>query len=158
MTVTCTAASPPIGYWKGTPTDGIPFRCDMLSNDPWLAAGAARPATAPHGRYYPLNAKNFKLPVATSLGIGNIPPTWFYGPGLESFDFTLLKDVRLREGRAVEIRIQAFNAFNHFNPGNPNTALTLNFTSGANTNANFGTITTAIGQARRAALAAKFRF
>jgi hypothetical protein len=158
LTVTCSAASAPIGYWTGTTTGGIPFRCDMRTNDPFLPAATPRPATAPHGRYYPLNAANFKLPVATSLGIGNIPPTWFYGPGFENFDFTLLKDIRLKEGRAVEIRIQTFNAFNHFNPGNPNTALTLNYTSGANTNANFGTITAAVGQARHVALAAKFRF
>jgi hypothetical protein len=158
LTVTCSASGAPIGYWTGTPTGGIPFRCDMLTNDPWLDPDAARPATAPAGRYYPLNARNFKLPVATSLGIGNIPPTWFYGPGYEMFDFTLLKDFRVKEGKFVEFRIQTFNALNHFNPGNPNTALTLNYSNGNNTNANFGTITGAVGQARRVILAAKFRF
>ena len=34
-------------------------------------------------------------------------------------------------------------SFNHFNPSNPNTSLTLNFATGANTNAAFGTIQSA---------------
>jgi hypothetical protein len=45
---------------------------------------------------------------------------------------------------------------NHFNSGNPNTTLNLNYSKGANTNANFGSITTAIGQSRHMALAVKF--
>jgi hypothetical protein len=54
--------------------------------------------------------------------------------------------------------LPAYNVFNHFNPGNPNTSLSLNYANGANTNANFGTITTAVGRARHMALAMKFRF
>jgi hypothetical protein len=161
LTVSCSANSPPIGYWTGTPTGGIPFRCEMTDPNPFLPAGSAIPATAPKGNlYYPLNAANFKLPGATSLGIGNTPPTLFLGPGLENFDFTMFKDIRLgKEGRrTLELRAEAYNVFNHFNPGNPNTSLTLNYSNGANTNANFGSITTAIGQARHMALAAKFRF
>jgi hypothetical protein len=159
LTVGCSAQSAPIGFWTGTPTGGIPFRCQMTGSGLWLADGAALPATAPAGRYYPLNAANFELPPATSLGIGNTPPTLFYGPGFETFDFSLTKDIRLgREGRVLEFRAQAFNVFNHFNPGNPNTSLSLSYTTGANTNANFGTITTAVGQARRMALGLRFRF
>jgi hypothetical protein len=158
LTVACSAQSAPIGYWTGTPTGGIPFRCDTASNSPFLAASAAWPSTAPRGRYYPLNAAGFKLPGATSLGIGNVPPTWFYGPGFENFDFSLLKDIRLREGKVLELRAEAYNVFNHFNPGNPNTSLTLNYASGANTNANLGTITSTVNQARHVALALKFRF
>jgi hypothetical protein len=159
LTVGCSAQSAPIGFWTGTPTGGIPFRCQMTGADLWLPDGAALPATAPAGRYYPLNAANFQLPPATSLGIGNTPPTLFHGPGFETFDFSLAKDIRLgREGRVLEFRAQAFNVFNHFNPGNPNTSLSLSYTTGANTNANFGTITTAVGQARRMALGLRFRF
>ncbi len=165
LTVGCTAASAPIGYWTGTPIGsvagtGIPFRCQMADPNPFLPAGSALPATAPAGLYYPLNAANFKLPGATSLGIGNTPPTLFLGPGYEGLDFSMLKDIRLgkENSRILEFRAEAYNVFNHFNPGNPNTSLTLNYTSGANTNANFGSITTAVGQARHLALAMKFRF
>ena len=160
-TVTCTAAGAPIGYWTGTPTGGIPFRCEMATPNPFLLVGMPWIANAPKGNlYYPLNAANFKLPAATSLGIGNTPPTLFLGPGFENFDFSLLKDVRLgrESNRILEFRVEAYNVFNHFNPGNPNTSLSLNYSNGANTNANFGSITTAIGQARHLALAMKFRF
>jgi len=160
LTVSCTSQSAPIGYWTGSPTGGIPFRCQMLNSDPWLPAAASLPANAPSGLYYPLNVANFALPPANSLGIGNTPPTLFHGPGFENFDLSLLKDFRLdkEEKRTLEFRVEAFNAFNHFNQGNPNTALTLNFSTGANTNANFGTITTDVGEPRRLELGMRFRF
>jgi hypothetical protein len=125
----------------------------MADPNPFLSAGGK-------SLYYPLNVANFQLPPANSLGIGNTPPTIFLGPGFMNFDFSLMKDARLgREGnRILEFRAEAFNVLNHFNPGNPNTSLTLNYTSGANTNANFGTITTAVGTARHLALSVKFRF
>jgi hypothetical protein len=165
LTVTCAASGAPIGYWTGTPigsgaNSGVPFRCQMDNPSPFIPAGGAIPANAPKGLYYPLNAANFHLPGANTLGIGNTPPTLFLGPGYEGFDFSLLKDIRLGKeaNRILELRAEAYNVLNHFNPGNPNTSLTLNYSNGANTNANFGSITTAIGQARHLALAMKFRF
>jgi len=159
LTVTCAAQSAPIGYWTGTPTGGIPFRCQMAGSDPFLANGTALPATAPGGRYYPLSGGNFSLPGATSLGIGNTPPTLFLGPGFENFDFSLIKITRLgKESRILEFRAEAFNVLNHWNPGAPNTSLSLNYANGVNTNANFGTISSTIGQARHMALSVKLRF
>jgi hypothetical protein len=160
LTVGCSANGAPAGYWTGTPTGGIPFRCQMATPDPFLPAGSALPATAQPNRYYPFNAANFSLAPAASLGIGNTPPTMFFGPGFENFDFTMLKDMRLgKEGkRVLEFRAEAYNVLNHWNRGNPNTSLTLNYSNGANTNANFGSITGTVGQARHMALAAKIRF
>jgi hypothetical protein len=37
----------------------------------------------------------------------------FYGPGIENFDMTLEKDLRLSEARSLQFRLEAFNAFNH---------------------------------------------
>jgi hypothetical protein len=37
----------------------------------------------------------------------------FYGPGIENFDLTLQKRVRITESRALELRIEGINAFNH---------------------------------------------
>jgi hypothetical protein len=37
----------------------------------------------------------------------------FYGPGIDNFDLTLQKGVRLADARSLEFRIEAFNAFNH---------------------------------------------
>jgi predicted extracellular nuclease len=62
------------------------------------------------------------------------------------------------EKRTLELRVETFNTLNHFNPGNPNSSLTLNFAGGANTNAAFGTITSAQVDARHTILSARFRF
>jgi hypothetical protein len=160
LTVTCAASNAPIGYWTGTPTGGIPFRCDYSDSNPFLAPDAKIPTNVQPRLYYPINAANFKLPGATSMGIGNTPPTLFFGPGYENFDFSLLKDVNLRkDGKVVvQLKAEAFNVLNHFNPGNPNTSITVNYNTNLNTNANLGTISAAIGQARRMALSAKLRF
>jgi hypothetical protein len=106
----------------------------------------------------PLNAANFVLPPANSLGIGNTPPTLFYGPWLWNVDLSLAKMTKIAEGKTLELRLESFNTLNHFNPSNPNNLLTWNFTTGAQTNAAFGTIQNAQVQARHLALSARFRF
>jgi predicted extracellular nuclease len=65
---------------------------------------------------------------------------------------------RIKEKVTLEMRVESFNTLNHFNPSNPNTSLTLNFATGANTNAAFGTIQSAQVQARHMALSARIRF
>jgi hypothetical protein len=160
LTVGCSASNAPIGYWTGTPTGGIPFRCDYVDSNPFKAEGYTIPSNIQPRLYFPLNAANYKLPAATSLGIGNTPPTLFYGPGYESFDFSLMKDFNVRrDGKwVVQFKAEAYNVLNHFNPGNPNTSVTINYNNNTNTNANLGSITAAIGQARRVAFSAKLRF
>ena len=161
MTINCSAQSAPIGWPNGTPTGGVPMRCWMV--DPtmaglWLPAGAAPPSTAETGLWYPFNASNFVLPPGSTLGYGNTPLTLTYGPGFENIDLALSKEFRVSEGKSFEFKAEAFNALNHFNPSNPNTSLTRNYATGANTNANFGVITTAQNTARRMALTLRFRF
>jgi hypothetical protein len=93
-----------------------------------------------------------------TLGIGNTPPTLTYGPGVFNVDMALSKEFRLgKESRTLEFKAETFNMLNHFNPNNPNTGLTLNM-SNVNTNAAFGTITSAQIDARRIILSARFRF
>ncbi len=173
LTVGCSASNVPANlgnYWTGTPASGvtIPFRCQM-NGDLWLPAGAtpaSNGSNADPRLWYPFNAgkalstgPGFVLPSATSLGIGNTPPTLTYGPGIESWDLSLSKQFALgKESRSLEIRMETFNTFNHFNPGNPSTALTYNYATGAQTNANFGVITTAQNQARHGAVSLRFRF
>jgi hypothetical protein len=49
-----------------------------------------------------------------SLGqLGNARRRIFYGPGIDNFDLTLEKKVRLADTRSLEFRAEAFNAFNH---------------------------------------------
>jgi hypothetical protein len=165
LTIGCSAQNVPANlgnYWTGTPTGGVPFRCQMTGNL-WLAPGAtpaSANSTADPRLWYPFNPASFVLPPAKSLGIGNTPPTLTYGPGFENWDLSLYKEFRLGKDntRVLQFRVEAFNVFNHFNPGNPNTSLSYNFTTGAQTNANFGTITSAQNSARHTSLSLRYRF
>jgi hypothetical protein len=142
LTIGCQAVGAPAGYWTGTPTGGIPFRCQQVG-DLWLSDDASPKSvgsTADPRLWYTFNPASFKLPPANSLGIGNTPPTLTYGPGVASYDFTIYKDFKIGESKALQIKAEAFNVFNHFNPGAPNTLLNLNFATGANTNNLFGVI------------------
>jgi len=156
-TVSCGATGQPAQFWTGTPTAYLPFRCEM-GDSMFLPAGQLPSKTTSADLQVPLNAANFTLPPANSLGIGNTPPTLFYGPWLWNLDLSLAKTNHIKERFTTEFRVESFNTFNHFNPSNPNTSLTLNFASGANTNAAFGTIQSAQVQARHLALSARIRF
>jgi hypothetical protein len=164
FTVGCAAQGAPPGYWTGTPTGGIPFRCQMGDN-PFLPDGQFPSRTEDPRLQWALNASNFTLPHAASLGIGNTPPVLFHGPGLVNLDFSIAKEIPLANDgrRKLEFRAEMFNALNHFNPNNPNTTggngqLNYNFTTGAQTNSGFGVITGAQVQARRMVLSARFEF
>lgn len=156
FTVGCTAVNAPIGYWTGTPTGGIPFRCAMTGNL-WRTDGIIPNTTEPR-LYFPLNAASFSLPGPSTLGIGNTPPTLAYGPWMNNIDLSLSKSFRVREGLSLEFRAETFNTLNHFNPGNPNTSLNFNFNTGAQTNAAFGQISGAQHSARRTAASLRLRF
>jgi hypothetical protein len=45
--------------------------------------------------------------------LGNAKRRMFYGPGIENFDLTLQKNVRLARENSLELRAETFNAFNH---------------------------------------------
>jgi hypothetical protein len=45
--------------------------------------------------------------------LGNAKRRMFHGPGIEDFDMTLQKTLRLGEGSSLEMRAEAFNVFNH---------------------------------------------
>ena len=160
MSIGCSANGAPIGYWTGTPTGGLPFRCEQT--------GPLFSTTATGGPLrYDFNAASFSLPPLTSLGIGNEQPTLTYGPGVENTDFSIFKQFHVwGEQKTLELRLQAFNALNHFNPSNPNTSLAINCAAvngactpgGANTNAAFGLITAAALPARHAVVSIRFRF
>jgi hypothetical protein len=163
LTIGCSANGAPIGYWTGTPTGGIPFRCQQVG--PLWNSSQTPTAAAP--LWYDFNVSGFQLPPVNSLGIGNTPPTLTYGPGVENVDLSLFKQFHVwGENKLLELRFQAFNALNHFNPGNPNTTLALNCNAvggvcqpgGANTNAAFGTITTAALPARHGVISLRFTF
>ncbi len=45
--------------------------------------------------------------------LGNAQRRMFYGPGINNFDMTCKKSLRLAEGRAIDLRVEAFNILNH---------------------------------------------
>jgi Carboxypeptidase regulatory-like domain len=53
------------------------------------------------------------FPEETLGQLGNARRRNFYGPGIENFDMTLEKIVRLTEAKSLEFRGEAFNIFNH---------------------------------------------
>ena len=66
------------------------------------------------------NARNGRPAFNTSLfpeetlgQLGNAKRRNFYGPGIENFDMTLQKGLRLADARSLEFRAEAFNIFNH---------------------------------------------
>lgn len=157
-TISCSATNAPAGYWTGTPTGGVPFRCQM-GNDIWLPAGQYPSKTEDPRLQCPFNAANFQLPAADSLGIGNTPPTLIYGPGAVNFDLAVSKDFRLTDGgKSLEFRVETFNTFNHLNPSMANASLVYHYVTGAQTNASFGVISSAQVPARRAILSLKLKF
>jgi len=45
--------------------------------------------------------------------LGNVPRRFFFGPGINDFDMTLSKTLKLTESKSLEFRAEAFNVFNH---------------------------------------------
>jgi hypothetical protein len=76
--------------------------------------------------------------------IGNAPRTLraTRGPGFTNVNASLIKNVNF-EKWTLELRGEGFNIFNHPQLNNPNTSFSPN-SSGVNTNALFGTITSAL--------------
>jgi hypothetical protein len=83
--------------------------------------------------------------------LGNAKRRAFYGPGIENFDMTLGKSLRLSEAKSLEFRVEAFNAFNHAQFYGPASV------DGQIEDPNFGQIVSAAAP-RLLQLAAKFSF
>jgi hypothetical protein len=45
--------------------------------------------------------------------VGNSGRRLFSGPGIDNYDLTLQKNLKLNESKSLEMRLEAFNAFNH---------------------------------------------
>jgi hypothetical protein len=53
------------------------------------------------------------FPIENYGTLGNAKRRVFYGPGINNFDLTLQKNVRLTEAKSIELRMEGFNSFNH---------------------------------------------
>jgi hypothetical protein len=104
------------------------------------------------------NGRNGRVAFDTTLfsgeqlgQLGNARRRMFYGPGIENFDATLGKRIEVGEGRALELRLEAFNVFNHAQFYEPAAV------NGQIEDPNFGRIVNA-APPRRAQIAAKLSF
>jgi hypothetical protein len=80
---------------------------------------------------------------------GNSRRRFFHGPGLNNFDMTLGKIIRITESKELELRVEAFNLFNH--------AQFLNPSGEINSGSSFGLVTGA-RDARILQVGVRFQF
>ncbi len=81
---------------------------------------------------------------------GNSGRSVLTGPGIQNFDFALLKDFRITESKKLQFRAEAFNALNHANFGADGVVTTVN-------DSRFGRVTSA-SEPRDVQIALKFLF
>ena len=125
------------GRWQAggsfTAQSGAPFTVNISSDQANIGAGPAqRPNISGdpnHGPKSPdawFDTSVFSLP--TLYTFGSAPRNAAIGPGLQEFDLSLQKDVRLREAAKLQFRAEVYNLFNRANFNIPNrTAFTANF-------------------------------
>ncbi len=77
---------------------------------PEYAGGDLAVNTNPRNGQAAFHAGLFSVPALGTLG--NAPRRFFYGPGMENFDMALQKEFVVREGKALQFRVEAFNVFN----------------------------------------------
>jgi len=66
------------------------------------------------------NRNAFIAPPATSGFYGNVGRDTYIGPGLTTWDFSVLKDTKIRERLNLQFRAEIFNLLNHTNFNTPN--------------------------------------
>ena len=125
------------GRWQAggyfTAQSGAPFTVNISSDQANIGAGPAQrpnvsgdPIAGPRTPNQWFDTSAFTLPALYTFG--NAPRNAVIGPGLQEVDFSLQKEIRLRERSTLEFRAEAYNVFNHPNFNIPNrTAFTANF-------------------------------
>ena len=82
---------------------------------------------------------------------GNAKRRIFYGPGIDNYDASLQKAIRIHDVKALDLRFEGFNVFNHTQFFGPAAV------DGQEEDPAFGTIISAASP-RLVQLAAKFTF
>jgi hypothetical protein len=122
---------------------------NYLLDTPQYTSGPLKINTNGRNRQSAFNTALFS---EENLGqLGNAKRRIFYGPGINNFDMTLQKRLRLAEAKAVEFRVEAFDVFNHAQFYGPASV------DGQIEDPNFGDIVSAAAP-RLMQLAAKFSF
>src|SRR5207244_13357268 len=95
---------------------------ELFLPDGTTPTAAGYPATTDPRLWYPLNAGGalstqpaFTLPALSTYGLGNSPPTLFWGPVFKNVDLAISKSFQVTEGSRVEFRADMLNAFSLLN-------------------------------------------
>ena len=83
------------------------------------------PNTGSSDPFNRINAACFFAPPIGSTGVDS-GVYWMRYPGLINFDFSMQKDIFIRERARIQLRADAFNIFNHPNFTGENTTLNFN--------------------------------
>jgi hypothetical protein len=112
-------ADPSLTCWSAAEVVDVPCwdRPNVVSGTP-LNLGNPRSQTYNGLPNYWFNPGAFTQ-AAAGTGIGNSSRNPFYGPGINNFDMSLLKDIHITESKYIELRLEAFNTFNHAQFGAP---------------------------------------
>jgi hypothetical protein len=154
--ITHVATGMPVTLYNNTDSSLIGSMPNGINNNgvdtPYYISGDLKINTNARNGRPAFNTALFPMDVTPYLGqIGNAPRRFFSGPGLINFDMCLQKEVSIREGKTLQLRMEGFNLFNHaqfFGPA----AVNGNISSVA-----FGQIVNAM-PGREVQLAAKFTF
>ncbi|MFY9645727.1 MAG: TonB-dependent receptor, partial [Terriglobales bacterium] len=106
--------------------------------------------TNPRNSQYEFNPAAFTTEARGQLG--NVPRRFFHGPGINNFDMTLTKLLRVTESKSFEFRVEAFNVLNHAQFYGP-----ASVDGEVNNDPHFGQVVSAAAP-RLIQLAAKFTF
>jgi hypothetical protein len=134
-TIASFLGGPPIEVTSGANTPGLAagppagFRPDLVGGVPIYL-------NIPGDKTAFLNPAAFALPAAGSFG--NLGRGTIRQPGIETIDFSVSKNWKMRERYSIQFRAEMFNAFNHTNFTAFNT--NLGFENNRN-NPNFGQAT-----------------
>jgi hypothetical protein len=108
------------------------------------------PHPTSHGWFNPAAFTNTVVPLFGTCGRNNL-----IGPRQVNFDISAIKEFRITERHALELRTEMFNAVNHVELGNPATGWG---SSNVLPQATFGTITSTRASMRQIQFALKYNF
>jgi Carboxypeptidase regulatory-like domain len=126
-----------LGQWQAggnfTAQSGAPFTVNIAGDQANIGAGPAQrpnvtgdPNSGPKRADQWFNTAMFSLPGLYTFG--DAPRNAVIGPGLREFDFSLQKEIAIKEPARVQFRAEAYNLTNAANFNIPNrTAFTANF-------------------------------
>ncbi len=126
---------------------------DLATGAPNLKAGANSNPVHPQNPTQYFDPTMFELPPPGYQG--NLGRNTLIGPGLSTFDLSLVRNIRLVGDAGVQIRAEFFNIFNTVNLGLPERGL---FNSNGTLRGAVGRITETATPARQMQLGVKFTF